>query len=95
MSSHTPYGATLRERREAAGLTQYQLADRAHTSQQYLSLIERGALHPREALRNRIDDAIETALDEAQPADFGPFGNCSRLVEKHRQASRADEQATA
>lgn len=36
------FGAVLRERREAAGISQEQLADRAGLHRTYVSLIERG-----------------------------------------------------
>jgi transcriptional regulator with XRE-family HTH domain len=36
------FGAVLRERREAAGISQEQLADRAGLHRTYISLIERG-----------------------------------------------------
>jgi transcriptional regulator with XRE-family HTH domain len=60
-------GERLRRRRETLALTQKQLADAAGTSQQHLSFIERGAVEPRNDLKIRLAQALETSVADLFP----------------------------
>lgn len=55
---------TVRELREARGLTQKQLAPRAGIPQSHLSRIEIGMHAPREATRTRLADALGVSTDD-------------------------------
>jgi transcriptional regulator with XRE-family HTH domain len=53
--------AQIREAREAAGLTQLELAEKAHLTQATISRIEAGTIVPRLDTLQRIADALGTS----------------------------------
>jgi transcriptional regulator with XRE-family HTH domain len=53
--------AQIREAREAAGLTQAELAEKANTTQGTISRIENGEIVPRLDTLQRIADALGTS----------------------------------
>lgn len=57
-------GNKIRNRREELGLTQPELADKAKTSQPYISRLEKGELHP--SMRKLLDlsSALNMSIDE-------------------------------
>jgi len=73
-------GQQVREAREAAGLTQSELAERAAMSQQQVSLIERAAVQP------MIDTLQRLAV--ALRADWSYDG--VRIVFARRRSGRAE-----
>ncbi len=65
-------GQVLREARCRHGLTQQQLADRAHTSQAAVSRIERDLVSPSlDTLTHLLDLLGEELALEARPIDYG------------------------
>lgn len=65
-------GEFLREARRRHGLTQQQLADRAHTSQAAVSRIERDLVSPSvDTLAHLLDLLGEELRLEARPIDYG------------------------
>lgn len=61
------WGEDIRVRREAAGLSQRQFAAAVGTTQQHLSLIERGAVSPGDDLRVRLAAALGCSVAELFP----------------------------
>ena len=55
------WGRAVVSRRTELGLSQKELADRSGTTQQHLSLIERGAVEPRADLKRRLAEALDTS----------------------------------
>src|SRR4028119_31385 len=58
------FGAHLRERRTARGMTQAQLADSARTSTPFISQLERGVTTPTLGMILRLADALECRPSE-------------------------------
>ena len=56
------FGAVLRERREQAGISQEQLADRAGLHRTYISLIERGKRTASIEVVRRVADALGVSM---------------------------------
>jgi transcriptional regulator with XRE-family HTH domain len=67
MTTLEEWGAAIVVRRRELGLTQRDLAARADLTQQYLSLIERGAVEPRLDLRLRLASALEMTAESLFP----------------------------
>jgi len=65
LSHVIPSGHTLRRLREAAGLTQKALAEKAGLSQALISRIEKGTVDPRLSTLRKIIDAISSSGQEA------------------------------
>lgn len=65
---YADWGLRVRERREAQGLTQRDLADAALVSQQMISGVERGILAPSDATKRAVAVALHT-----RPRDLFPF----------------------
>ena len=61
------WGEALAERRKAIGMSQKDLAVAAKTTQQHLSLIERGAVSPRDDLRLRLAGVLGVSVEELFP----------------------------
>ncbi|HEV7897765.1 MAG TPA: helix-turn-helix domain-containing protein [Planosporangium sp.] len=82
-------GALLQDERAKRRLSQAQVAGRAGTSQQRVSLVERGATQPTTALLDRLF----TALDLQIRVDPEPLGaDCDTEIEKFERLSE-DERA--
>ena len=60
MTATSSVGATIRERRLAAGLTLVELAERSGLSQPFLSQVENGRAHPSMESLYRIASALAT-----------------------------------
>src|SRR3712207_8354678 len=84
-------GPLIRERREAQGLSQADLAAQTGLAQTYISRIERGAVpRPRPATLQKLAQALGVRLPElyqsaggaggAAPADTTPFGSWLRQM---------------
>lgn len=58
---HREVGANIRRMRRQQGLTQAELAQRAHLSTGYVSLIERGLANPRLKTVSALADALEAS----------------------------------
>jgi transcriptional regulator with XRE-family HTH domain len=58
------WGAEIVRRRKESGLSQKELADMAGTTQQYLSVLERGTVSPGDDLRMRLASALGTTVGE-------------------------------
>ena len=58
------WGATIKARRVELNLTQKALAAAVDTTQQHLSFIERGAISPRDDLRQRLASALGLTVAE-------------------------------
>jgi len=58
------FGSVLRERREAAGISQEQLADRAGLHRTYVSLIERGKRTASIEVLRRVASALGVRMSE-------------------------------
>ncbi|MEU1893139.1 helix-turn-helix domain-containing protein [Streptomyces pristinaespiralis] len=56
--SRTKYGEELKRRREAVGLTQEELSERAVMSRTHIAHIEAGRRRPDEADARRLDQAL-------------------------------------
>lgn len=61
------WGDEIVRRRKAANLTQKDLAALIETTQQHLSLIERGSVSPGDDMRIRIAAALQTTVAELFP----------------------------
>lgn len=61
------FGQKLRERREAKGWTQAELAERAEMNYQDISRLERGERAPSWETLLRLADALEEPLDAFRP----------------------------
>ena len=61
------WGPEIVRRRKEAGLSQKDLSLMARTTQQHLSLIERGAVSPGDGLRMRLAAAFSTSVEELFP----------------------------
>ena len=64
----TAFGRRLRELREAAGLTQTQLAERAGMVYQALAKYERGENEPTWPVALRLAEALGVSMDEFKAA---------------------------
>ena len=64
----TTLGQTIRAAREARGLTQADLAARAHVAQAYLSYLEQDQREPSLSIAARIARELEIPLDELASA---------------------------
>jgi putative transcriptional regulator len=64
MSPTSPTPNRLRDAREAAGLTQQQLADLVDAGRSTIIRAEHGTQQPTLALANRLADALDTTIDE-------------------------------
>jgi ribosome-binding protein aMBF1 (putative translation factor) len=64
----TTLGKLIRDAREARGLTQADLADRARVAQAYLSYLEQDQREPSLAIAARIARELEIPLDELASA---------------------------
>jgi transcriptional regulator with XRE-family HTH domain len=60
----TRFGLNIRRRREAAGLSQEALAERADLDRTYISGIERGTRNPTILSAARVAAALKTSLSE-------------------------------
>jgi transcriptional regulator with XRE-family HTH domain len=58
------FGAVLRSRREAAGISQEELADRAGLHRTYVSLIERGKRTASIEVVRRVSAALDMSMAE-------------------------------
>lgn len=84
----TTYGDWLREQREAAGLTQQQLADAAVMTRSHIAHIEAGRRVPSKEDARRLDKALNTGN---VLSSFRPGGD-GRPVGSHFEAALAFEQ---
>ncbi|MEU7059951.1 helix-turn-helix transcriptional regulator [Streptomyces sp. NPDC046197] len=84
----TAYGDWLRQQREAAGLTQQELADAAIMSRTHIAHIEAGRRVPSEEDARRLDKVLNTG---GALINFRP-GNERRPVAAHFEAALAMEQ---
>lgn len=57
-------GSNIKERRNALGMTQQQLAEKVSVEQSLICQIERGSKTPNLALGKEIADALHCTLDE-------------------------------
>lgn len=71
MSADT-FGSRLQSAREAAGLTQEQVADALGLHAAAVSQIERGRREPKVHLAKRLADAVGVPLDSLVPAPTPP-----------------------
>ncbi len=60
----TTLGQTIRAAREARGITQADLASRAHVAQAYLSYLEQNQREPSLSIAARIARELEIPLDQ-------------------------------
>lgn len=72
MTTLQEWGAAIIARRAELGLTQKDLSGRVKTSQQHLSLVERGAVEPGLDLRLRLAAALETTAEQLFPYPSTP-----------------------
>lgn len=64
ISVATRFGRTVRTKREATGISQEDLADRAGLHRTYVSMIERGRRTASIAVVERLADALGTSMTE-------------------------------
>lgn len=57
-------GNRIRNRREELGLTQPELADKAKTSQPYISRLEKGKIRPSMQMLLNLSSALNMSIDE-------------------------------
>ncbi|MFE7334319.1 helix-turn-helix domain-containing protein [Streptomyces griseus] len=91
------YGTWLKAQREAAGLTQQQLADLALMTRSHISHIEAGRRMPSEEDARRLDRALGTGdvLTTFRPQEDDRKDSCRESIATHFQAARKlEEQAT-
>ncbi|MFF8367347.1 MULTISPECIES: helix-turn-helix domain-containing protein [Streptomyces] len=86
----TTYGDWLREQREAAGLTQQQLADAAVMTRSHIAHIEAGRRIPSKEDARRLDKALDTGnvLSSFLPQDD------TRVADRFADALKLEQQAT-
>ncbi|MBA4867175.1 helix-turn-helix transcriptional regulator [Streptomyces sp. PSKA54] len=84
----TAYGDWLRQQREAAGMTQQELADEAIMTRSHIAHIEAGRRIPSREDARRLDQALNTG---GVLSNFRP-GNDRRPVAAHFEAALAFEQ---
>lgn len=61
----TPFGTLVKERREAKGLSQEEVADRVGMSQEWTSMVERGRVHqPRIAVLKRLAPVLGVDIED-------------------------------
>jgi transcriptional regulator with XRE-family HTH domain len=58
------FGAAVRARRRALGISQEELGERAQLDRTYVSGVERGIRNPSLLIQQRLADALETRLSE-------------------------------
>jgi transcriptional regulator with XRE-family HTH domain len=97
----TPFGARLHAAREAAGLTQAQLADKIGVTQTAYGVWERYpvALRPEqiEQLASLLNVSVEHLFgrDTAKPRGKGPAGKLRQVFEKASQLPRHQQNKVA
>ncbi|MEV7376861.1 helix-turn-helix domain-containing protein [Streptomyces lydicus] len=84
------YGDWLREQREAAGLTQQQLADAAVMTRSHIAHIEAGRRIPSKEDARRLDKALDTGN---VLSSFLPNDN-TRVADRFADALQLEQQAT-
>ncbi|MDE5582488.1 MAG: helix-turn-helix transcriptional regulator [Ruminococcus sp.] len=57
------FGQKLKNRREELGYTQKELAERVHTTQPYISRLERGCFNPSMMMMIKISTALDISVD--------------------------------
>lgn len=87
----TTYGDWLREQREAAGMTQQELADAAIMTRSHIAHIEAGRRIPSKEDARRLDQALNTGnvLSSFLPGDDAP------VADYFETARQLEQQATA
>ncbi|MEU6614829.1 helix-turn-helix domain-containing protein [Streptomyces parvus] len=85
------YGTWLKAQREAAGLTQQQLADLALMTRSHISHIEAGRRMPSEEDARRLDKALGTGN---VLTTFRPQPDDRSVAERFKAARKLEEQAT-
>ncbi|MFE1818921.1 Scr1 family TA system antitoxin-like transcriptional regulator [Streptomyces anulatus] len=85
------YGTWLKSQREAAGLTQQQLADMAIMTRSHISHIEAGRRMPSEEDALRLDRALGTG---DVLTTFRPQADDRSVAERFKAARKLEEQAT-
>ncbi|MFI2240945.1 helix-turn-helix domain-containing protein [Streptomyces chrestomyceticus] len=89
--SRTAYGEELRERREAAGLTQERLSERAVMSRTHIAHIEAGRRKPAPDDARRLDQVLDTGGVFER---FLPALDTRTLAEHFEQVAEFEQQAT-
>jgi transcriptional regulator with XRE-family HTH domain len=89
-NSRSAYGDELRERREAAGLTQEELSGRAIMSRTHIAHIEAGRRKPNIEDARRLDQVFGTRVFER----FLPSLDGRKVAEHFQAAAVLEEQAT-
>ncbi|GAA3368549.1 helix-turn-helix transcriptional regulator [Streptomyces sannanensis] len=90
--SRTKYGEELRLRREAAGLTQEELSQRAIMSRTHIAHIEAGRRRPSADDARRLDQVLQTGGVFER---FLPALREGRVAEHFAEARELEQQATA
>lgn len=85
------FGHALKAAREAAGLTQRELAERADVADKYLSRVEVGAATPSAFIATKLAKALGIPLDTLTGASESPHGaELAAIVETLRPCSAAE-----
>lgn len=85
------YGDWLKAQREAAGLTQQQLADTAIMTRSHISHIEAGRRIPSKEDAQRLDEALNTGN---VLSSFLPGGDDDTIADYFEPARQLEQQAT-
>lgn len=86
----TAFGQALKTAREAAGLTQRELAERADLADKYLSRVEVGAATPSIFVATKLSTALGVPLDTLTTAAASQGPEIAALVSLLRPASASD-----
>lgn len=76
--ARTSAGKKIRTARERLGISQRALARRVECSNQAISNYEAGTSYPSEAIRGRIEAALDISLDDVTPRQRRELDACAR-----------------
>lgn len=85
-------GRRIKELRKSKGLSQEQLAEKAETSPNYLSRMERGTGNPTLDMLIKLSNALEVEMWEI--FDFGHVASHKELKESIQKFSKTSDEST-